>query len=110
MQNEVNIENEREILANIDAALASILIKNLGYTQAKVAKQFCTTPATISHYRSKVRGRNINFSDEINNAIRQLANLLNANNKLSLHELRKHRYDILLFYFKDKDKQKSRFN
>jgi|GEM_PF-5233611 len=93
--------NEQEIIANINAILASDLEKYFGYIDAEIARKLYVTPPTISHYMSKARGGNIKFSDEVIIEIEKLVNLLHDNNGLPLDILREQKYRILMLHLKN---------
>lgn len=95
-----SMKKESEIMADIDSTLATILIKDLGCTQERVAKLLYKTPPAISQYMSATRGDNTGFSDDVHNEIRKLADLVNVKNGLPQNDLIKHRFEVLL-YFKE---------
>ena len=99
--------NEQQILANIYSTIAMILIKDRGYRGTEVAKLLYKNKACISQYMNRVRGSNINFSDEVNNAIKKLADILDSNNGLPEYDLIKRIYDIVLLHHLNNDEQES---
>ena len=101
----MNMEKESEIMTAIDSTLATILIKDLGFKQARVAKLLYKTPPAISQYMSPTRGDNIILDDEVHNAIRKLADLVNVKNGLPQNDLIKHKSEVLQLYIKDHNEQ-----
>jgi len=61
-----------DVLPSIRAAIAEELIKR-GISQKEVSKMLCITPPAVSQYVSKKRGYNIEFREDIREAIGKLA-------------------------------------
>ncbi len=72
------------VLPGIRSELARALVKS-GLEQKEVAKKLSLTPASVSYYLNKKRGKGIKFSKEAADEIKKLAKELSKKNTKDLN-------------------------